>query len=299
MTDWAASAALSGARPGLDWAADGADWPNRSASRFVQAGGLSWHVQILGDGPPLLLLHGTGASTHSWRALAPLLAERFTVVAPDLPGHGFTQRPPHRGLTLPGVAAAVDALMGALRMAPDAIVGHSAGAAIAARMALDAPSRYRRLVSLNGAFLPFDGPAAVLFPAMAKALFLNPFAPRLISHMATRPGAVERLIASTGSSIDEEGLELYRRLMSRSEHIAGVTAMMAKWDLVPLRRELGGLGERLALVVARGDETVPPHVGYEIKALAPEATLIQLDRLGHLAHEEAPERLAAVIDEAI
>ena len=74
----------------LDFARDGADWPLREASRFVEAGGLRWHVQTLGEGPPALLIHGTAGATHSWRGLAPLLARDFRLVAPDLPGHGFT-----------------------------------------------------------------------------------------------------------------------------------------------------------------------------------------------------------------
>ena len=69
----------------------GRDWPNRAASRTVRAAGLNWHVQVMGSGPVLLLAHGTGAATHSWRGLAPLLAQHFTVVAPDLPGHGYTE----------------------------------------------------------------------------------------------------------------------------------------------------------------------------------------------------------------
>jgi len=77
----------------LIWERDGRDWPNRSASRFVSAAGLRWHVQQFGTGPVALLVHGTGASTHSWRGLAPILAESFSVVAPDLPGHGFTEAP--------------------------------------------------------------------------------------------------------------------------------------------------------------------------------------------------------------
>ena len=60
--------------PGLDWDRDGAGWPNRSSSRFVVSGAMRWHVQIMGQGPVMLLIHGTGASTHSWRRLAPLLA---------------------------------------------------------------------------------------------------------------------------------------------------------------------------------------------------------------------------------
>ena len=79
------------------------DWPNRTASRYVEAGGLRWHVQSLGDtGPVILLLHGTGAATHSWAGLAPLLATRFRVVAPDLPGHGFSGAAVGAGMSLPG-----------------------------------------------------------------------------------------------------------------------------------------------------------------------------------------------------
>ena len=84
----------------LDWAKDGADWPNRQYSRFVEAAGMRWHVQVMGQGPALLLLHGTGAATHSWRDVMPKLAGHYTVVAIDLPGHAFTQRLDHaRNLT--------------------------------------------------------------------------------------------------------------------------------------------------------------------------------------------------------
>ena len=68
-------------------------WPNRESSRFVDCDGLRWHVQRAGRGPDLLLLHGTGSATHSWAGLLPRLATRFRVIAPDLPGHGFTPAP--------------------------------------------------------------------------------------------------------------------------------------------------------------------------------------------------------------
>ena len=52
-----------------DWATDGRDWPNREASSIVREGGYEWHVQMMGSGPVCLLLHGTGAATHSWRTM--------------------------------------------------------------------------------------------------------------------------------------------------------------------------------------------------------------------------------------
>src|SRR3954447_2043573 len=120
------------------WSRDGRDWPNREASGFVEAGGLRWHVQRMGQGPVLLLVHGTAAATHSWRALAPLLARHFSVVAPDLPGHGFTAMPANaHGLSLPGMAALLGALLNRLQVDPALVAGHSAGAAVLLRLALD------------------------------------------------------------------------------------------------------------------------------------------------------------------
>jgi pimeloyl-ACP methyl ester carboxylesterase len=129
-------------------------WPHAAASRFVEAGGLRWHLQVMGEGPPALLLHGTGASAHSWRGVMPLLARRFTVVAPDLPGMGFTSMPPRAGLSLRGMADSLSAVIGALALAPALVVGHSAGAALGARMCLDGTVAPRLLVAVNGAMLP-------------------------------------------------------------------------------------------------------------------------------------------------
>ena len=106
------SAPTRAARPGRpDWTQDGKDWPNRAASRFYSAGGITWHVQITGQGPVLLLVHGTGAATHSWRDLLPPLRQNFTVIAPDLPGHGFTSQPDKAGMTLPGMARGIAGLL--------------------------------------------------------------------------------------------------------------------------------------------------------------------------------------------
>ena len=62
------------------WSREGRNWPNREHSRFVELGGIKWHVQVAGRGPVILLLHGTGAATHSWRDVLPLLAKDFTIV---------------------------------------------------------------------------------------------------------------------------------------------------------------------------------------------------------------------------
>lgn len=281
-----------------DWDLDGADWPNREHSRFVDTVDGRWHVQIAGDGPVMLLLHGTGASSHSWRDLLPLLATRFTVVAPDLPGHAFTHLPSAQTLSLPGMARALGHLLDALRLEPAFAVGHSAGAAVLARACLDGRLAPTRLVSLCGALLPLTGLAGLALPPMARLLAASGLASRLVARPARAPGAVERLIAGTGSRLDARGHALYRRLAGHPGHVDGVVEMMARWDLHDLARALPALRAPLWLVVADGDQTIPPGDLHRLRRLMPDARVVRLEGLGHLAHEEQPRRVAALLFEA-
>ncbi|KQT08634.1 alpha/beta hydrolase [Methylobacterium sp. Leaf399] len=278
------------------WERDGGDWPNRAASRFVEAAGLVWHIQEMGrpDAPALLLVHGTGAATHSWRALAPLLAADFRVLALDLPGHGFTDPLPPGRLSLPGMSAALAGLLRHLDVAPRIAVGHSAGAAILARMSLEGGASPDLLVALNGALMPFPGLASVLFPSLAKVLFLNPVTPKIFAWSADT-AAVERLMRGTGSKLDAHGLALYRRLLRFPGHVAGALGMMANWDLAALDRDLPRLAVPTLLVVGGDDRAVSPETAFTVQRRIPGARVELLRNLGHLAHEEAPETVAAVI----
>ncbi len=280
----------------LDFDRDGRDWPNRDASRFVDAEGFRWHVQIKGTGPVVLLLHGTGAATHTWRGSFAALSQRYTVVAPDLPGHGFTETPPGGRLSLPGMAQATSALLKALQISPDLAVGHSAGAAIVVRQTLDKGLSPQALISLNGAFLPFGGLAGQIFSPIAKVLAMNPFVPAYFARRCSDDGVIERMLAETGSRIDDEGRELYRRLAANAAHVAGALGMMASWNLRPLANELGQLSTPLTLVVGTADKTVPPAQSEEVSRLVRNATLIRWRGLGHLAHEEKPELFIALVD---
>jgi magnesium chelatase accessory protein len=283
---------------GMQWNNEGKDWPNRESSRFIKLGNLVWHVQIMGEGPVLLLAHGTGASTHSWRDLMPALAKHFTVVAPDLQGHGFTGSPPSYRLNLNDMAEGLSALVKAMGYAPEVVVGHSAGAAILARMVLDGGIAPKVLIALNGAMLPLPGVMGQFWEGSAKMLTLIPAVPWFFSWRARQPGAVEKLIDSTGSKIDDAGKALYARLLHDPVHVGNVLAMMANWNLQGLQRDLPNLPCRLVLVAADNDRAVPPKVAHKIAALVPGAKLIVQHGYGHLSHEEAPAETAALIVQA-
>lgn len=284
-------------------------WPHRSNSRFVRAAGLHWHIQqfdaAISDAPTALLIHGTGASTHSWRGLSPLLAQQFNVLAIDLPGHAFTDMPvagaSSQQLSLPGMAEALGALLKTLGLAPALLVGHSAGAAIAVRMCLDGLVAPQRVVSLNGAFLPLRGLAGQVFSPVAKLMSAVPFVPAFFSWRAADPAILKRLIDSTGSVLDAEGMALYGQLVSNPGHAAGALGMMANWDLPQLVLDMPRLAIPLSLIVGGNDQTVLPRQAERLRAWWPASSaskpphLTILPGLGHLAHEEQPELVANLV----
>ena len=277
------------------WEREGRDWPNRQHSRFVRAAGLRWHVQLAGSGPALLLVHGTGAATHSWRGLLGLLAQDFTVIAPDLPGHGFTDTPPSARLSLPGMARDLTELLHTLGIRPELVVGHSAGAAILARMCLDGDIAPRALVSLNGAMLPLRGVPGHIFSPIARLVVSLPLTRRIFAWQAADRRVVERMLRSTGSTIEPAGVEQYVRIARTPAHAGAALAMMANWDLRPLEQDLPRLRTPLLLITGSNDRTIPPSDSVRVQALVAGAQLVSLPGLGHLAHEEQPARIAALV----
>lgn len=279
----------------LCWDRDQWTWPNREASRFVSAAGLRWHVQQAGQGPVVLLIHGTGASTHTWRDVLPALARDYTVVAPDLPGHGFTAPARQRGYSIQGMCAAISGLLGTLQCEPRFAIGHSAGAAILCHMALAGNLAARRIVSINGAFLPFAGAASSMFSPIAKLFASSSALSRLIAWRAHDVASIERLVAGTGSRLDERGLDLYSRLVGDPRHVAAALNMMGNWDLHSFDRELAHLKVPLVLIVGDRDLAVAPAQARHVQGRVPHSELHVLSGLGHLAHEEAPERVLSIV----
>jgi magnesium chelatase accessory protein len=282
----------------LDWERDGVDWPNRAFSRFVDVDGLRVHVQSLGKGDPALLVHGTGASTHSFAELAPLLAKRFNVIMPDLPGHGFTEAPAYADLSLPAMATTLARLLDELSAKPVLAIGHSAGAAILVRMILDEMITPRLLVSLNGAILPLHGVQGQFFAPLANLFIKSGFMSRLFAWRARHTGLVSNLMRQTGSSIPEAQLECYGTLARSSAHVDAAIGMMANWDLKSLEPDLAKLDTDVLLVSGGNDRMIAPSQSLRLRRILPNVRLELLSDLGHLAHEEAPETIDALIMDA-
>lgn len=279
----------------MDWRRDGADWPNRQFSRFVHHRPHYWHLQEAGEGPVVLLLHGTGGATHSWRDVLPLLADRYRVVALDLPGQGFTKMGARQRCGLDPMSADISALMVSEGLLPDAIIGHSAGGAIALRMVKHLPRPPRAIVGLNAALASFAGMAGWLFPMTARMLSLNPFTASMFARFTATEGNVRALIGSTGSELSPEGLALYHRLISDRAHVDAALTMMAQWTLEGLQAELPEIDVPCLFITGGRDRAVPPRTARRAADRMPRAEIAEFPALGHLAHEEAPEEVTARI----
>lgn len=275
----------------MDWARDHPTWPMAAESRRVLNKPHRWHMLDTGSGPLLLLIHGAGGSTHSWRHLVPLL-EGYRVVAIDLPGQGFTQCGAQKRCGLDAMAEELLSLCRAEGLEPRAIIGHSAGAAIALRMAENmtpAPD----VIGINAALDTFQGVAGVLFPLMAKTIAMLPMAANVFSATAANTQSVARILKGTGSTLPPEDIELYRRLVASPSHVNATLQMMAQWELEPLLARLPDHHSRTLFITGEADTAVPPAVSQKAAARMPNAKCVSLVGLGHLAHEEDAAAVAA------
>lgn len=272
----------------LDWDREGQQWPLRETSRFVRSGHLVWHVQVLGpeNAPACLLVHGTGAASHSFRGLAPLLAKDWRVFVPDLPGHGFTRGTRRRDLTLPGMATALSGLLATIDRAPAICIGHSAGTAILLHMCLEGQITPRKVFGINSALEAIPG-NSILSP-LAKILFFNPFTSDAVALHARLGGLVTRLLKGTGSTIDRDGIDCYRLLISHPSHVKGALGMMANWDLDPLIAKLSHIQTPVNLISAADDPMVPARVSRSAARYLPSGQAASVKHGGHLVHEVDP-----------
>lgn len=273
-------------------------WPHAEHSRFVDVRPHRWHIQEMGQGKTLLLLHGASGSTHSWRDVMTDLAKDHHVVAIDLPGHGQTKLGSRQRSSLPLMAQDVQALIDHEGWTVTAIIAHSAGAALGLRL-LQASGIKAPLVAVNPALTPFKGMAGLLFPIAARVVALSPIMAKMLKRRMSGPGQVVSLLETTGSKISPEGLNLYAKLFRSDAHLDGTLLMMAQWKLDGLVADLPKITAPCTFLVGENDKAVPPSSVKESAKRMPDATVLTYPGYGHLLHEEAPSLIADQLREVL
>jgi pimeloyl-ACP methyl ester carboxylesterase len=254
-------------------------------SRFTTVEGLNVHYKRAGTGPPVLLLHGSGSSLHSFDRVADLLSPSFDVIRPDLPGFSLTGPRPDRDYRIQTFAKTAAEFLDAIDVRAASVVGNSLGGNIAWNFALDFPQRVQRLVLINATGYPDKS-----LP-LGLRLARNPVTRALLRRMASRSATERNLRSAVGPGstiVDEAMVDRVHALLTRPGN-QGAFIDFANTD------QLDRTGEILRItaptLILRSGTIDGQHFGRDI-AGSRESTYADG---GHLLPEEAPEWVADAI----
>ncbi len=265
---------------------------------FVRAG------REVGTAPVLLLLHGLGADHHTWDPVLSQLARRYTVIAPDLLGHGQSAKP-RADYTLGGYANGMRDLLTVLGVDKVTLVGHSFGGGVAMQFAYQFPERTERLVLVGtGGLGPDVTPVIRAITTPGFAYFMGPLTLPGLRHVAA---AAMRGLKRTGirefRDFDEVATiyETFREPEARLA-ISHVTRAVVDWrGQIVTMADRAYLTEAMPLCVIWGeDDRVIPASHASIAAeLAPGARVEVIANAGHFPHKDHPERFVRILNDFV
>ena len=258
----------------------------QSPGDMVQVRDQRLHVRESGpkDAPAVLLIHGFGASLHTWETWAQTLSKDLRVLRLDLPGSGLS--PPDAGNDYSDTRsiALISALLDARGLQKVSILGHSIGGRIAWTLAATAPERVDKLVLLAP-----DGFASPGFdygqPAQVPATMglMRWIAPRWLLRMNLEPGYFQ------SDALTEENLSRYHDLMRAPGARAAMLARLQQTTLLEPQPLLQKISAPTLLVWGREDAMIPFANAADYQRDIANHKLLALEKMGHLAMEENPQ----------
>lgn len=260
---------------------------------FLQLGDQLVHIEQAGSGEPVILLHGFGASTYSWRKVMPALAGAFRVVAIDLNGFGYTQRPrAFESYTREGQAGLVLRVLDALGIRSAHLVGHSYGGGLSLFLASRHPERVRSLVLVDSSAPTYANDRRSLVASVKPLLTFY------LRSLVLRPATVRRALLHSfhdDSLVTPELVrEYYERL--RVEGVVdayyGLTAP-SRTPSEPV--ELEKIRIPTLVVWGAQDRVIAAAAGRRAAARMPDAEFVAIEGAGHVPMEEKPDELVRVI----
>jgi pimeloyl-ACP methyl ester carboxylesterase len=251
-----------------------------------------------GKGPPLLLIHGFGASTYTWRHVAPELAKNYRVIAVDLKGFGQSDKPFDGRYSVYDQAELLAQLIEDKDLRDLTLVGHSFGGGVALLLALEAnqrlDGRITRLVLLDSIAYPQNIPVffRLLDVPLVSQLGVRMVPPSVQTRVALRIAYFD------DSKIDPEEVELYAAPLKTA---AGKHAIIhSARQIVP--EDIESLSERYKTIEmptlilwCDHDRIVPLEVGIKLRRTLPNSTLRLIEDCGHMPQEEQPASTLALI----
>lgn len=277
--------------------------------RYVRADDVAIFLQEHGpeDGPPVVLIHGTGAWSGTWRDTQKSLAKAgYRVIAIDLPPFGFSQRPDPPRYDRPKQGQRILGVVQALGYDSVTLVGHSFGGGPTLEAALMRPDLVRRLILVDAAIsLDSAGADPGLAGVVAETPWLREAA---VAATFTNPLATHQAVVSMihdPADASEDRIALYQQPFA----VRGTTAAIGEWlpelvapnpaafSLQPDR--LSAFDRPVTLIWGREDTITPPDQARHLAELFPDARVVWLDGVGHIPQIEDPPALNKALKRAL
>jgi pimeloyl-ACP methyl ester carboxylesterase len=257
-----------------------------------------------GTGPVLLLIHGIGDSSDSWRPVLEQLAQHHTVVAPDLLGHGRSEKP-RADYTVAGYANGMRDLLSVLEIDRATVVGHSLGGGVAAQFAYQFPERCERLVLVGSGGVGRTVSPLLRVAAVPGAEALMPLLGTPPLKLLSRLGAGLLRFLDTALGRDaEEILAVFDALPNTEARRAILRTLRSGVDwqgqvITMLDRAYMAEGVPTLIIWGRRDAIIPLGHGRLAHMAFPGSELVIFDEGGHFPHHTDPARFVRVVREFV
>jgi pimeloyl-ACP methyl ester carboxylesterase len=266
-------------------------------SWFTTIDGLRIHYQEAGDekARPLILIHGFISSTLIWsETFLPLARAGFRVIAPDLPGYGYSDKPHDGDYTIEAQARAVVALMDRLGIEKATIIGASYGAAIAAAMALDYPGLVEKLVLIGA--VTNDEPKKKLLLRIARLPLIGDIVtPLFLGSRWVLRKRMEGTYQRLGLAVDEHKVEARHHLLATSDAHRAMLRTIRAWNANRISRDAHLIRQPTMIAWGDADTHIPLSEGMKLRDAIPNARLIVFRNCGHSPPQEYPQQFVEAI----
>ena len=259
---------------------------------------LALHYETYGDGPPILFLHGFGASSYTWNNLVKPLSETNKVILLDLKGHGYSPKPADKAYSLQTQAELVLAFIREHNLHDLTIVGHSLGGGIALLTSLQLhtwaanPLSYLILIDSVAHSQPLP-----LFVRVLRLPFIGPLVPTVIP-TKTQVRHILKLAFWDDSKITEEMIEAYSaplRLPGSRQALAETAKQMVPTNIEEIAARYPTLTTPTLILWGSHDEIVPIDVGRRLHDAVSNSKFVVVEHSGHIPHEEMPDSVVLEI----
>jgi pimeloyl-ACP methyl ester carboxylesterase len=283
----------------VDWVTNQSNIFHAERSRFVEVDGVRVHYQTAGNpsAPVLVLVHGFASSTLVWsRVLLELAAKGFRVIAPDLIGFGYSEKPRTLDYTIAAQAQMVSGLLNQLEINNAVIIGSSYGAAVAATIALDYPDRVVKLI-LVGAVTNNEPTKYMVMRLFSSPVVGDIISPFLLGSRRLLRRRMKRVYDRHSWPLDEKRVDARHLPLQAARTQRAVIRTVRRWDADRIRREAHLISQPTLILWGDQDREVPLRDGELLQREIPGARLIVFRDCGHSPHEEYPSQFTEVVSD--